>query len=254
MIIPGMQKPHCTAPWSRNASCIGASRPSAASPSMVTSPAIRLDGQHQARVDRPAVDEHGAGAALAFRAALLGPRELHLIAQHREQRVVRLHIQGDGLSVDSQRNGNGHLSDSSPMRRRSRRPGPIRSGGASVASLCPARPRRSSATHGDEHAQHRQAVVAARAHVRDRAGTSDEAVEGCVGQAAIAAGARRRARRHRLMTQRRRRDRAERDSRSRRSSLIRQDTVNDARSTPRRRVRRVNAAPVRPSESADRSI
>ena len=60
--------------------------------------AIRFRGQHQARVDRAAVQQHRAGAAFALAAAFLRAGETELIAQRFEQRVVREHIQRRGLA------------------------------------------------------------------------------------------------------------------------------------------------------------
>ena len=86
---PGMQKPHCAAAVSRNASCTAPSRPSTASPStVVTAQPSGLGGQHQARVDASPVHEHRARAALADEAALLGPREPEVVAQGVEQRPL----------------------------------------------------------------------------------------------------------------------------------------------------------------------
>ena len=48
--------------------------------------AVVSSGQGQARVDAPAVDQHGAGAALAVVAALLGAGQAELLAQGVEQR------------------------------------------------------------------------------------------------------------------------------------------------------------------------
>ena len=89
-----MQKPHWTAPLSRNACWSGLSAPSAARPSTVRiSRAVGLDREHQAGVDGPAVDDDGAGAALADEAALLGAGQLEVVAQDVEQRVVRGHLE-----------------------------------------------------------------------------------------------------------------------------------------------------------------
>ena len=63
-----------------------------ASPSMVSDlAAVGLHGQHQARVDRLAVDDDGAGAAVADVAPELGAGQLELVAQHPEQRRFRRH-------------------------------------------------------------------------------------------------------------------------------------------------------------------
>ncbi len=68
----------------------GLSRPSTASPStVVIARAVRLDAEHQARVDAPAVDQDRARAALPDEAALLGPGQAEVVAQDVEERVVR---------------------------------------------------------------------------------------------------------------------------------------------------------------------
>ena len=74
--MPGVQMPHCAAPRARKACCSDSPlRGSAASPSMVTMlRALRLCGGHQAGAGRLAVDQHGAGAAIARVAAALGAR------------------------------------------------------------------------------------------------------------------------------------------------------------------------------------
>ncbi len=51
--------------------------------------AVGLTGQHQAGVDRLAVHEHGARAAIADVAAELGAGQVELIAQEPEQRRFR---------------------------------------------------------------------------------------------------------------------------------------------------------------------
>ena len=70
--MPGMQKPHWMAPVSRNASCSAAEPgPGLEALDRGDVHAVGLDGQHEAGVHGPAVDEDGAGAALALGAALL---------------------------------------------------------------------------------------------------------------------------------------------------------------------------------------
>src|SRR6266513_4997240 len=64
--------------------------------------ALALGGQHQAGKLRCAVDQHGAGAALAQLAAVLGAGEAEVLAQHLEQRLVAGEGQLDGLAVDAQ--------------------------------------------------------------------------------------------------------------------------------------------------------
>ena len=54
--------------------------PSAASPSIVSNSAsVRLDGEHQARADRLAVEDDRAGPAHAVLAAEMGSRELQVL-------------------------------------------------------------------------------------------------------------------------------------------------------------------------------
>ena len=56
-----------------------------------------LDGQRQAGQDRLAVDQHGAGAALAELAAVLGAGQVEIFAQHLEQRLVDRNVQARAL-------------------------------------------------------------------------------------------------------------------------------------------------------------
>src|SRR6267142_1654774 len=65
--------------------------------------AVGFDAEHQARVDRLAVDENGARAAVADVAAFLGAGEPGLVAQHVEQAAVRLHVQLARFAVDGER-------------------------------------------------------------------------------------------------------------------------------------------------------
>src|SRR6266480_360152 len=64
--------------------------------------ALALGGEHQAGKLRRAVDQHGAGAALAQLAAVLGAGEAEVLAQHFEKRLVPGAGQLDGLAVDAQ--------------------------------------------------------------------------------------------------------------------------------------------------------
>ena len=56
--------------------------------------ALVHDGERQARVDAPAVDQHGAGAALPVVAALLGAGQVQMLAQRVEQRRPRVQLEG----------------------------------------------------------------------------------------------------------------------------------------------------------------
>jgi hypothetical protein len=63
---------------------------------------VGLHAQHQARIDRLAVDNHGARAAVADVAAFLRAGEPGLVAQHVEQAAVGLDRQLAHLAVDFQ--------------------------------------------------------------------------------------------------------------------------------------------------------
>ena len=70
---------------------------------MVTVAAAALDAEHQAREHRLTVEQHGAGAALAKLAAVLGAAEVQVLTQHLEQRLVRRERDVGRLAVDGQR-------------------------------------------------------------------------------------------------------------------------------------------------------
>ena len=65
--------------------------------------AVVSDREAQTRVDRGAVDQDRAGAALAVVAALLGPGEPEAVTQRVEQDHVGCHVQLLALTVDGQR-------------------------------------------------------------------------------------------------------------------------------------------------------
>src|SRR5262249_35173951 len=76
-------------------------------------PALALEAQDEAREDRLSVDQHGARAALAELAAVLGARQVHVLAQDLEQRLVRGERGRDTLAVAAESNfraGRGRLS------------------------------------------------------------------------------------------------------------------------------------------------
>ena len=62
--------------------------------------AVMHHGQSQAGVDALAVEQDGAGAALAVVAALLGARQLQVFAQGVEQGGARVEFQAVALAVD----------------------------------------------------------------------------------------------------------------------------------------------------------
>ena len=68
--------------------------------------ALRTRGQHQAGEHALAVHMHGAGAATAMIAALLGAGELGVFAQCVEQRGALVHLQRMRLAVDGEGDGN----------------------------------------------------------------------------------------------------------------------------------------------------
>src|SRR5579871_486144 len=72
--------------------------------------ALGLDGEHGARLDGAAVEEDGAGAALAGVAADVGTREAELLAQEAHEQLPRLDV---GLAlhpVDGKLNRNAHAA------------------------------------------------------------------------------------------------------------------------------------------------
>ena len=65
------------------------------------------DGEGEAAVDPPAVDQHGAGAALSMIAAFLGAGQVQVLAQRVEQRGAGIQIEVAHGTVDGQRHGHG---------------------------------------------------------------------------------------------------------------------------------------------------
>src|SRR5262249_4828758 len=52
---------------------------------------VRLDGEHEARADGLAVDEHGAGAARSVLAADVGSGEPEVVAEEVDEQPTRFH-------------------------------------------------------------------------------------------------------------------------------------------------------------------
>jgi hypothetical protein len=69
--------------------------------------AIVSYGKRKAAIDSPSVRQHGAGAALAVIAALLGAGQGEILAQQVEQRDPGVDLQTVRLAVDMQLNRNG---------------------------------------------------------------------------------------------------------------------------------------------------
>ena len=106
MIWPFWQKPHCGTCSSIHACCSGCSLPSLASPSsVVISRLARADSRRDARPHRLAVDDHGAGAALAESAAEPRALQAEIVAQDIEQRRRRLDVHGVRAAVHLQCDG-----------------------------------------------------------------------------------------------------------------------------------------------------
>ncbi len=68
--------------------------------------AVLHDGERQAGVDAPAVDQHGAGAALAVIAALFGAGQVEMVAQSVKERRPRRHRELPFDAVDDEFDGN----------------------------------------------------------------------------------------------------------------------------------------------------
>ncbi len=71
---------------------------------------LGVQGQHHAGVDRLAVAEHGAGAALGPVADLLGAGEVELVAEDVEQGPAGLDVHPEGAAIDPQLDGEGLMA------------------------------------------------------------------------------------------------------------------------------------------------
>ena len=80
--MPGVQKPHCTAPWSMNACCTGCNL-AALCQSLDSQDLLVADGygQRAARQYWQAVNQHRARAAFPAAARFFRPREMQLLSQ-----------------------------------------------------------------------------------------------------------------------------------------------------------------------------
>ena len=63
-------------------------------------PSAAVDGKDQAREDGLIVEQHGAGAALAKLAPVLGAAEIQILTKNLEQRLVRRERDFGWLAVD----------------------------------------------------------------------------------------------------------------------------------------------------------
>ena len=101
MSWPGMQKPHWTPPWSRKA-CWRRRQRALGREALDRDDlaAVGLDRQHQAGVDDAPVEPHRAGAALPDQAALLRARQVEVVAEDLEERVMGRDLQPTWPAVD----------------------------------------------------------------------------------------------------------------------------------------------------------
>ena len=87
---PGVQKPHWTAPASTNASWTRwSASPAAEALDRDDLVAVGLRGQHEARADERAVEEHRARAAFALLARVLRAGQAEPLAERVEQALAR---------------------------------------------------------------------------------------------------------------------------------------------------------------------
>ena len=104
MIMPGVQKPHWRPCFSQKAACIGwSSSPVGQALDGRDVGAVRLDGEHRARLDRPPIDVDGAGAALAGVAADVGAGQVEVLAQGLDEEASRLDVELPGRPIDDER-------------------------------------------------------------------------------------------------------------------------------------------------------
>ncbi len=103
MICPDVQYPHWNPSCAMKAACSGCSSVALRQPlDRGDRRALGHHGEREAGVHAPAVDEHGAGAALPLIAALLGADQAQALAQGIEQRHARIDAQAARLAVDQQ--------------------------------------------------------------------------------------------------------------------------------------------------------
>jgi hypothetical protein len=99
MIMPDVQKPHCTAHSAAQACWTGWDR-SRDKPSMVvTKPAFQLPDTHLATLHGPAIDVHDAEAALSRVAPIFAAGEIGRVAKGPQQRRLRVQPILDRFSV-----------------------------------------------------------------------------------------------------------------------------------------------------------
>ena len=104
MRMPGVQKPHCSAWWRRNASCSAESGPSgSASASTVSTwqpSACAANSRHE-RTARPS-SLHGAGAAHAVLAADVRAAQAERVAQEVGQQQAVVDVLVHAAAVDGE--------------------------------------------------------------------------------------------------------------------------------------------------------
>ena len=111
--MPGVQKPQCTASWSRKDSCkrmqLAVLRQAFHGHDLAP---VNLRSQDQAGVDRLAIEQDRAGAALADFAAALGAQQTQVIAQQIKQRGLAgtVRVRGRPLIVVVMRHSLGRVA------------------------------------------------------------------------------------------------------------------------------------------------
>src|SRR5215204_6265731 len=88
---------------------------------------VRLDGEHGARLDRPAVDMDGAGAALAGVAADMRPGQVEVLPQRLDEESPGLDIELPWRPIDDERDMFAHGHEP-PAARAVTKPNPVVSG------------------------------------------------------------------------------------------------------------------------------
>ena len=103
MSMPGVQMPHCAPPYSRKACCSGLSASLCALGQTLYRANVRavdLTHRHQAGIDDHALDDDGAGAALALAATLLGAGQSQVFTHDVEQPSHAWHRYFASLTVE----------------------------------------------------------------------------------------------------------------------------------------------------------
>ena len=143
---PGVQKPHWTAPASTNASWTRWSSPSGEPLDRHDLVPVRLRGEHEARADERAVQQHGARAALALLARVLRPGQPEPLAEREEQALAGPDVRLAPLAVDGQLDPHARHRSSARACEHAQRVPAVRGRAAHVVDRARAPPRRARRT------------------------------------------------------------------------------------------------------------